>query len=60
MPQPRRYKTNADRQRAYRERLATRAALAKAEARSVLATAQTEQTSGERALIARVMKAGEA
>lgn len=60
MPQPRRYKTNADRQRAYRERLAVKAAVAKAEARSVLATAETEQTPGERALIARVLKAGQA
>ena len=58
MPQPRRHKTNADRQRAYRERLAVKAAVAKAEARSALGAAETTQTPGERALIARVLKAG--
>jgi hypothetical protein len=58
MPQPRRHKTNADRQKAYRERLAVKAAAAKAEARSALGAAETQQTPGERALIARVLKAG--
>lgn len=51
MPQPRKHKTNADRQRAYRARVAERAA---AERATALSLAQSGPTRGQQALVDRL------